>query len=176
MVLILMGVTGAGKTTVGRLLAEKLGVKFADADEFHSAANVAKMSRGIPLDDSDRAPWLAAMHDAIVRWNAAGKNVVLACSALKVAYRDQLRDGGVQFVYLKGDRDLILERLKARHGHFATAAILDGQFRDLEEPADAITVELNKSPEQIVSEIIEKLSLKGALPAAASSSRVNPLQ
>ena len=110
------------------------------------------------------------------RWNAAGKNVVLACSALKVAYRDQLRAGGVQFVYLKGERDLVLQRLEARHGHFATAAILDGQFRDLEEPADAITVEVNKSPEQIVSEIIEKLSLKGTLPPAASSSRVNPLQ
>jgi gluconokinase len=101
--MILMGVVGAGKTTVGRLLAQKLGWHFADADDFHSAANVEKIRRGIPLDDSDRAPWLAALRDAILQWNAEGQNAVLACSALKRKYRDALRTDGVRFVYLKGD-------------------------------------------------------------------------
>lgn len=154
-----MGVTGAGKTTVGKLLAQRLGWHFADADEFHSAANIEKMSHGIPLDDSDRAPWLKAMHDAIVRWEAEGRNVVLACSALKHSYRDQLRGPAVQFVYLKGSRDLILHRVGDRRGHFATASILDGQFRDLEEPKHALTVNVENAPEAIASEIISKLRL-----------------
>ena len=164
MVVILMGVTGAGKTTVGKLLAQRLGWHFADADEFHSAANVEKMSRGIPLDDRDRAPWLKAMHEAIVRWNSAGKNVVLACSALKHSYRDQLRGPGVQFVYLKGARDLVLQRLDHRRGHFATASILDGQFRDLEEPKHALTVNVEDTPEGIASEIVKKLKLAAGSP------------
>jgi len=158
LVLIVMGVTGAGKTTVGKVVAQKLGWKFADADEFHSPSNIQKMSRGAPLDDADRAPWLRSMHDAIVQWNTSGQNVVLACSALKQAYRHQLRDHNVKFVYLKGQRELILSRLNDRHGHFATASILDGQFRDLEEPRDAITVTISGPPEQIAATIIERLS------------------
>jgi gluconokinase len=159
LVLILMGVVGAGKTTVGTLLAQKLGWKFADADDFHPRANIEKISHGIALDDADRAPWLAAMHTAILRWNAEGQNVVLACSALKRSYRAQLGSGKVQFAYLKGTRELILQRLRARHGHFASETILESQFRDMEEPDDAIIVEINKTPEDLVSEIVEKLNL-----------------
>jgi gluconokinase len=156
-ILILMGVVGAGKTTVGSLLAQKLGWRFADADDFHPAANVEKIRRGIPLDDSDRAPWLAALRNAILRWNGEGQDAVLACSALKRKYRDVLRVDGVQFVYLQGDFELIEQRLRSRHGHFASDSILKSQFEDLEKPTDAITVEVNKAPDAIVTEIIDKL-------------------
>ena len=152
-----MGVVGAGKTTVGSLLAQRLGWRFADADDFHSAANVEKIRRGIPLDDSDRAPWLSALHNAILRWNAERQNAVLACSALKCKYRDALRTDGVRFVYLKGDYGLIEQRLHARAGHFASDSILKSQFEDLEKPDGAITVEIDKSPDAIASEIIKKL-------------------
>jgi gluconokinase len=154
-----MGVVGAGKTTVGSLLAQRLGWQFADADDFHPAANVEKIRRGIPLDDSDRAPWLAALRNAILRWNAERQNAVLACSALKRKYRDELRIDGVQFVYLKGNYELIEQRLRTRRGHFASDSILKSQFADLEKPDDAMTVEIDKPPEAIVSEIIEKLKL-----------------
>jgi gluconokinase len=154
-----MGVVGAGKTTVGSLLAQKLGWQFADADDFHPASNVEKIKRGIPLDDSDRAPWLAALRNAILRWNAEGQNAVLACSALKRKYRDELRVDGVLFVYLKGDYELIEQRLRTRRGHFASDSILKSQFADLEKPDDAITVEIDKPPDAIVSEIIGELKL-----------------
>jgi gluconokinase len=154
-----MGVVGAGKTTVGSLLAQRLGWQFADADDFHPAANVEKIRRGIPLDDSDRAPWLAALRNAILRWNAERQNAVLACSALKRKYRDELRIDGVQFVYLKGNYELIEQRLRTRRGHFASDSILKSQFEDLEKPDDAITVEIDKTPDAIVAEIIEKLKL-----------------
>jgi len=154
-----MGVVGAGKTTVGSLLAEKLGWRFADADDFHPAANIDKIRHGLPLDDSDRAPWLAALRNAILRWNGRRQNAVLACSALKRKYRDELRVDGVQFVYLNGNYDLIEQRLRTRRGHFASDTILKSQFADLEKPDDAITVEIDKTPEAIVSEIIEKLKL-----------------
>jgi gluconokinase len=157
MVLIVMGVVGAGKTTVGSLLAQKLGWQFADADDFHPAANVEKIRRGIPLDDSDRAPWLAALRNAILHWNVEGQNAVLACSALKRKYRDRLSVDGVRFVYLEGDFELIEQRLRSRAGHFASDSILKSQFEDLEKPDGAITVEIDKSPEAIVSEIIAKL-------------------
>jgi gluconokinase len=157
LVLILMGVVGAGKTTVGVLLAQRLGWRFRDADDFHPAQNIEKMRRGIELTDQDRVPWLEALHSAIQQWNAAGENVILACSALKRGYRERLSVGPVRFVYLKGSHDLILSRLQARRGHFASASILDCQFADLEEPDDAIAVDLDKSPDAIVSEILEKL-------------------
>jgi gluconokinase len=156
-ILIVMGVVGAGKTTVGSLLARRLGWQFADADDFHPAANVEKIRNGIPLDDSDRAPWLAALRDAILRWNVERRNAVLACSALKRKYRDELRVDGVRFVYLKGDYELIHGRLRDRRGHFASDSILRSQFEDLEKPEDAITVEVDKTPDAIVSEIIDKL-------------------
>ena len=152
-----MGIVGAGKTTVGQLLAHELGWRFADADDFHPAANVEKMRHGISLTDADRTPWLAALRDAITRWNVESENVVLACSALKRTYRDELRTGAVKFVYLKGNRELVLARLRARHGHFATESILNTQLEDLEEPDDAITVPIDPPPEHIVSEIIRHL-------------------
>jgi len=160
MIVIIMGVTGSGKTTVGSLLAEQLGWLFADADSFHPPKNVDKMSRGIPLNDSDRAPWLRAIHDAMVHWDAEKKNVVLACSALKRAYREQLGAAlGVKFVYLGGDGELIRERLRHRTGHYADAHILDGQFADLEEPEDALVVDIQPSPPEIVADIRRRLAL-----------------
>jgi gluconokinase len=171
-VLILMGVVGAGKTTIGTLLAEELGWRFADADDFHPVENKEKIRRGIALTDHDRAPWLAAMHEAIVQWNCAGRNVILACSALKRSYRDELRVGEVKFIYLKGSRELILERLRARHGHFATESILNTQFRDLEEPEDALCIGIQGGPEQIVAEIIQRLGLK-RIPAKTDFSSTN---
>lgn len=152
-----MGVVGAGKTTVGKLLAQKLGWEFADADDFHPAANVEKIRQGISLTDADREPWLAALHNAIKQWNAQRKNVVLACSALKRSYREELAAAPVRFVYLKGSRELILSRLRARHGHFATESILNTQLEDLEEPQNVVTVDIAQMPETIAGEIIDKL-------------------
>jgi len=154
-----MGVVGAGKTTVGSLLAQKLDWAFADADDFHPAVNVEKIRHGVALTDADRAPWLAALRDSILKWTAQGKNVVLACSALKQKYRDELCAPGVQFVYLEGDYELIRARLHDRHGHFATESILKSQLADLEKPEDALTVEIDQTPEAIVQEIIDKLKL-----------------
>ena len=163
-----MGVVGVGKTTVGTLLAEKLGWQFADADDFHSPENVEKIRRGIPLTDQDRAPWLAAVRLAIEKWNATGMNVVLACSALKESYREELRRGDVGFIYLKGSYDLIREQLHSRHGHFATESILKSQLEDLEEPENAVTVNVDKSPPAIVAEIIGQLKIRRqAYPDAA---------
>src|SRR5260370_21281176 len=163
MVIVVMGVTGSGKTTIGNLLAARLGWQFADADEFHSAANKAKMHHGIPLTDADRLPWLAAIHEKISKWVAAKQDVVLACSALKQNYRQILWTGPeVRFVYLKGSYDLIAERLRSRKGHFADEHILACQFADLEEPSDAITVDISGSPEEIVSEICRRLGLASA--------------
>jgi len=158
-IVIIMGTTGAGKTTIGTMLATQLNWQFADADTFHPPANIEKMSRGIPLTDADRAPWLEAMRKAILEWIAAGKNVVLACSALKRAYRDELRPSPeVKIVYLKGDYALFAERIRHRHGHFAGEQILAGQFADLEEPMDAITIDAAQSPEEIVAEIRKLLA------------------
>jgi gluconokinase len=158
-IVIIMGTTGAGKTTIGTMLATQLNWQFADADTFHPPANIEKMSRGIPLTDADRAPWLEAMRKAILEWIAAGKNVVLACSALKRAYRDKLRPSPeVKIVYLKGDYALFAERIRHRHGHFAGEQILAGQFADLEEPMDAITIDAAQSPEEIVAEIRKRLA------------------
>jgi gluconokinase len=158
-VVIIMGTTGAGKTTIGALLATQLNWQFADADAFHPQANIEKMSHGIPLNDADRAPWLAAMRKAILEWIAAGKNVILACSALKRAYRNELRPSPeVKIVYLKGTYAVFAERIRQRHGHFAGEGILAGQFADLEEPEDAITVDAAKFPEEIVAEIRKQLA------------------
>jgi gluconokinase len=160
MVVIVMGVTGAGKTTVGRLLSEQLGWEFADADDFHSKANVEKMRRGIALDDADRKPWLDSLRAAITKWISSGQNVVLACSALKKSYRQELDAGPeVRFVYLKGSRELIAQRLSERRGHFADEHILAGQFADLEEPEGVTTVDIAQTPAQMVTDIRKKLSL-----------------
>jgi gluconokinase len=155
-----MGVTGAGKTTIGRLLAAELSWQFADADDFHPESNVEKMRRGIPLTDADRKPWLERLRTEIARWIADSRNVVLACSALKSSYRQELQvSAEVRFVYLKGSAAVISARLRARHGHFAGEQILAGQFADLEEPKDAVSVEISATPQQIVAEIRQKLGL-----------------
>ncbi len=160
MIVLVMGVTGAGKTTIGNLLAQRLGWEFADADTYHSPANVEKIRRGIPLDDADRRPWLKSLRQAMEQWVAEHRNVVLACSALKKGYREQLFLGNeVKFVYLKGSYDLIYQRLRLRHGHFASEKILASQFADLEEPGDAVTVDIDQPPEQIVAEIKRGLGL-----------------
>jgi len=159
MVVIVMGVVGAGKTTIGRLLAGQLGWKFADADDFHSKANVEKIRHGIALTDEDRRPWLASLRAAIAEWISHEESIVLACSALKRSYRSELQVGPqVKFVYLKGSPELIAERLRSRHGHFADDQILASQFADLEEPEGAVVVDIALPPEKIVEEIREKLT------------------
>jgi gluconokinase len=149
-----MGVVGAGKTTVGSLLARQLGWEFVDADSFHSPANVEKIRLGIPLDDADRAPWLKAIRRAMDRWIAKKQDVVLACSALKKTYREEL-DGSadVKVVYLKGTYDIIHGRLGLRQGHFATGELLASQFAILEEPEEGIAVDVDQSPADMVKEI-----------------------
>ncbi len=156
-----MGVVGAGKTTVGRLLAGQLDWEFVDADSFHSPANVEKIRLGIPLDDADRAPWLKAIREAINQWIAKQQNIVLACSALKRIYREEL-DGGadVKLVYLKGTYEIIYKRLGLRQGHFASEKLLASQFAILEEPEDGVAVDVEQSPEVLVEEIRRRLGLK----------------
>jgi gluconokinase len=159
MVVILMGVSGAGKTTVGQLLASQLGWEFADADDFHSAANLEKMRTGIPLTDADRAPWLATLHSLIARWIATKKNAILACSALKRTYRETLQiSPEVQLVYLKGSPQLLRQRLHARLGHFMTEQMLASQLATLEEPDNAVVVEVDASPAEIAAKIRASLA------------------
>lgn len=160
MIVIVMGVVGVGKTTVGSLLAKQLGWQFADADDYHSAENKEKIRCGIPLTDEDREPWLKGLHREIANWISDGKNVVLACSALKHKYRKELAVGPeVKFVYLKGDAALIDSRLRARKGHFADDKILASQIADLEEPQNAVAIPIEKTPEQIVASIRQQLGL-----------------
>jgi gluconokinase len=161
MIAIVMGVTGSGKTSVGRLLAQQLGWEFADADDFHPSANVEKISHGIPLTDEDRAPWLERLRIQIANWIVNGQNAVLACSALKRTYRQELSVGPeVRFVYLKGSPELIAQRLRLRREHFADEKILASQFADLEEPEAAVTVDISQTPEMIVAQIRERLGLE----------------
>lgn len=164
-IVVVMGVSGAGKTTIGKLLAQRLGWAFADADEFHSAANIAKMHSGIALDDADRAPWLQAIARRIDEWRAAGSCGVVTCSALKRRYRDTVIGGrpDVRLVYLRGDRNLIAGRLAARHGHFMPPELLSSQFAALEEPtADEhpITIAIDRSPEEQINAIVAALDIR----------------
>jgi len=160
MIVIVMGVVGAGKTTVGKMLAAQLGWEFADADDYHPASSVEKIRNGIALTDADRAPWLGELRAAIDHWIAESKSVVLACSALKRSYREKLQAGpAVRFVYLKGSEALIGERLRSRQGHFANDSILVSQLADLEEPEGAVTVDVSNSPQQIVASIRTRLGL-----------------
>ena len=159
--IVLMGVAGSGKTTVGRLLANQLGWEFRDADDFHPAANIAKMSAGVPLTDDDRAPWLAAIRRHLEACLAAGRSTVVTCSALRQRYRDALRADPqrVHLVHLTGSFDLILGRMERRTDHFMKPGMLRSQFEVLEPPADAITVDIAHTPEDIVAEIRHRLKL-----------------
>jgi gluconokinase len=159
--LILMGVSGCGKSTVAAELAERLGWELLEADDFHPPQNIAKMKAGIPLNDADRAPWLSALHAKLVFTLKAGRHPVLACSALKASYRRALTRGldGLQFVYLKGDYDLIWSRISKRRGHFMRAELLRSQFAALEEPLEALVVDVGQTPEEIVAQIIKAFRL-----------------
>ena len=160
MVILLMGVTGSGKTTIGQALAESLHWQFVAADDFHPPANVAKMRAGIPLDDCDRAPWLAILRAQITCWLTSATEVVLACSALKQAYRDELVvSPDVRVVYLRGRSELIARRLEHRHGHYMDPGLLSSQLATLEEPHDALSVDVDDRVPDIVGRIREGLEL-----------------
>lgn len=156
---IIMGVSGCGKTSVGKSLAEYLGWDFYDADDFHPPENVSKMANGIPLDDSDRAPWLASLNDLISSSLKTNRPGVLACSALKESYRQQLMGGNddVQLVYLKGSYDLIWSRMIARKDHYMKPHMLQSQFDALEEPSNAITVDISPSMAEILQVVIKQM-------------------
>ena len=171
MIIIIMGVSGSGKTTIGRLLAEELGWKFYDADDFHSAANKDKMSRGVPLTDSDRADWLMSLRELLNQNIIAKQSVVLACSALKQNYRDALQiNDEVHFVYLRGNYQQIETRMKERSDHYMRPEMLASQFATLEEPNDALIVDVTKKPKEIVAIICEEMSLRGAASQATKQS------
>ena len=164
-----MGVSGSGKTTIGQILSGKLSWPLLDADEFHSAASIEKMRNGIPLQDADRSPWLDRMKAALTEREARGENVLLACSALKQAYRDRLSKGiaELRWIYLKGGFELIRERLEARKGHYMKAGLLESQFVALEEPGDALRVDIDNSPNSIADSILRRLQ---PLPARKTGS------
>jgi gluconokinase len=172
--IVVMGVSGSGKTTVGAMLAERLGRPYAEADRFHPEANVAKMAAGHPLDDEDRRPWLAAIAAWIDERIARREPAVVTCSALKRQYRDVLRRPEVQFVYLEGSPELIAKRLAARHGHFFRAELLASQFADLEPPAAdeaVVTVSIDAPPAAIVDAILQAMghAAQGSTPTGPAT-------
>ena len=160
---VLMGVTGSGKTTIGTLLAKRLGAIFADADDYHSAANKEKMHAGIPLTDEDREPWLATLHSLLSSWLEKKQEGVLACSPLKAEYRETLSagtvPGAIAFVWLDGSRELFAARLAARQHEFMNPALLDSQIATLEPPADAMRVVNGCPPDEVVDEVLAKLGV-----------------
>jgi gluconokinase len=164
MIVVLMGVTGSGKTTIGTLLAERAGAVFADADDYHPKANREKMAAGHPLNDQDREPWLEELNRILLGWFQTGQSGVLACSALKAQYRTTLSAhmpaGTVTFVLLDGSKELIASRLAARKHEYMNPNLLDSQLATLEMPQDALRIENDRAPEQVVDEILEKISPK----------------
>jgi gluconokinase len=160
-ILVLMGVTASGKTTIGTRLAAAEHWEYAEGDDYHSAANKAKMHAGIPLTDEDRAPWLATLHEVLLGWYRSGKSGVLACSALKQAYRDELAAGipptELRFVLLEVPKEVLEHRLEERKNHYMSPDLLDSQIATLEMPRDAIRVAGDRPPEEVVREIMEAL-------------------
>ncbi len=159
MIILVMGVSGSGKTTIGQKLAESLNFQFRDADDFHPDENIQKMRNNIPLTDGDRLPWLETMQGVIDQWLKENQNVVLTCSGLKEKYRQMLcRDPEkMKLVYLKGSYELIESRLKQRKNHFMKFNLLQSQFEDLEEPTGVILVDISQSPVEIIQEIQQAL-------------------
>ena len=161
MIVVLMGVSGSGKTTIGTLLAKRMAASFADADDYHSPANKAKMAAGHPLNDQDRQPWLETLNSLLLQWFEAGKGGVLACSALKDAYRKTLVRGlppnAFHFVLLDGSKHLIAERLAERQNHYMNPDLLDSQLATLEPPADALRITNDRAPNPVVDEILQHL-------------------
>lgn len=162
MIVVLMGVTGSGKTTIGTRLAERMHTVFADADDYHSVENKAKMAAGHPLNDVDREPWLETLNELMRGWAERGGSGVLACSALKDAYRKTLvrgmAKGTVVFVLLEGSKELIAGRLSERRDHYMNPKLLDSQFATLEPPVDALRVENDRAPEEVVEQIMGELA------------------
>jgi len=161
--LVLMGVSGCGKTSVGERLSQVLGWPFFDGDNFHPRENMAKMAQGNPLNDDDRRPWLANLHDMIDAHLRGGKSMILACSALKQSYRDQLSAGnpGTVYIHLKGDFDLIYQRMSARQGHYMQAAMLRSQFEALEEPREAVTIDIQQNLDEIIQTLAKQFQPGG---------------
>ena len=161
MIIVVIGVAGSGKTTVGALLAETMNCPFLEGDSLHSKQNIDKISHGIPLTDADRAPWLAAIHDHILYWFERGQDLVVGCSALKQRYRAVLAEGvPITWVYLKGSVELIRSRLRRRPNHFMKANTLESQFETLKEPPDALVVDVSAPPGAIVEQILSELRIE----------------
>ena len=173
MILVLMGVTGSGKTTIGRKLAAAEHWEYAEGDDYHSEANKAKMHAGIPLTDEDRAPWLATLHEVLLGWYRSAKSGVLACSALRQVYRDELSkdipNSKLRFVLLEVPKEVLEQRLAERKNHYMSPALLDSQLATLEMPRDAIRVRGDLSPDEVVREIVR--AIRGE---AVSSTETHP--
>ena len=168
MILVIMGVSGSGKTTIAKGLAKRLGWQYQEGDDLHPASNVEKMKSGTPLTDADRLPWLKKIAEKIDEWRAKGISGVVTCSALKRAYRDIIAGGrpDVVIVYPKGSKELIADRMAHRHGHFMPASLLDSQFKILEEPSpdeNSITVSVDQTPDRIDDEIVRRLKERGTV-------------